>query len=679
MNPGRKTVSPQTPPPKSGPGWPGFQILESHPIHHRIASHSMAKASNGIPVALVSMPWGAIAKPSLALALLKPCLQRAGFVPHVHLLNMLFAQQIGLRLYEDIADGFFYPEWFFSTALFGANGLGEIENSWNDLSLNPAGADLKRQLARIAGGSEALCAKIATEYVPRFIEACLAHTNWSDYLVVGFTTTFAQSLSSLLLAKRIKETYPQVKIVFGGANVDAQMGVEFIHAFPWIDYVVHGEAEDTFPTLLNHVASGQTDAKVPGVSMRRGQDVLRGDRDARPQADLNASPLPDYSDYLHELERCDFSKKLHLELCYESSRGCWWGAKHHCTFCGLNGTTMAFRAKDPARVYSEILELSSKYHCLSFTAADNILDLEYFTQLLPRLAELHTDIRLFYEVKANINPDQVRLLRAAGITRIQPGIESFNSRILRLMRKGVTVIQNIQLLKCCYEIGIDATYNILYGFPGEVPADYTDLPHLFRLLFHLRPPSGMAPVLFERFSPYFFDKASFGLELRPLRAYSLIFPDSRVDLNEIAYFFEGKWQGQAAAPEEYMGEALETWRIWSKHWQEQNVFFHYSKGPNYLIIYDNRPRIPGASPRVRKIRLDEEVSCIYLFCDEHRSFSAINKMMTSKFGSDVSEDAVRSWLDALVFQGLMFREGDRYLALAVHKEAQSRPTGKSMF
>src|SRR3954465_271775 len=38
----------------------------------------------------------------------------------------------------------------------------------------------------------------------------------------------------------------------------------------------------------------------------------------------------------------------------ETARGCWWGAKNHCTFCGLNGETMGFRAKSADRVMTEI-------------------------------------------------------------------------------------------------------------------------------------------------------------------------------------------------------------------------------------------------------------------------------------------------------------------------------------
>lgn len=632
-----------------------------------------AGRSTGAPVALVCMPWGSIAKPSLAMALLKRCVALAGFTPELHHLNFRFAERLGLPLYEKITDeSFFHPEWFFSQALFGPGGLGEIKNGWGELGEQPVARDMAARLARLVGGSEELCATIAHEHVPRFIDECLAGADWGRYMAVGFTTTFGQSLASLLLAARIKDRWPQVKIVFGGANVDAEMGVEFMRGFPWVDYVVHGEAEHSFPALLHGLAAGRGEQRIPGVSLRQGQTLVRGDGDAGPVVDLDTSPEPDYSDYLRELERSGFKKQLPWQLFFESSRGCWWGAKHHCTFCGLNGTTMAFRKKSPARVFNEIKRLSDEYRCLHLAATDNILSMDYFHELLPRLAELDTDIELFYEVKANLTRAQVHTLARGGIKSIQPGIESFSTRVLGLMRKGVTSLQNIQLLKWCHEDDIEPGYNILYGFPGEAPEDYRDLPQLFRLLGHLRPPKGLSRVMYERFSPYFFDRERFGLQLSPLPGYEFVFPESRVDLDKVAYFFAGSCAGQTTDPEEYIRPTREAWQQWLRHWEDETLFCHYLKGPNYVTIMDNRPRVAGGAAATRKVTLDARLGAVYLFCDESRPFQAICAMVAGRFEGPLRENELRASLDHLVFQGLMLREGERYLSLAVRRRPRAK-------
>jgi hypothetical protein len=98
---------------------------------------------------------------------------------------------------------------------------------------------------------------------------------------------------------------------------------------------------------------------------------------------------------------------------------------------------------------------------------DNILDMRYFSDLLPALAEDERPWEIFYEVKANLSRAQVASLRAAGVTRIQPGIESFSDRLLKLMRKGTSGLRNVQLLKWCREHDVGVDWNIIYGFPGR--------------------------------------------------------------------------------------------------------------------------------------------------------------------------------------------------------------------
>lgn len=621
------------------------------------------------PIALVYMPWGSASRGSIAVGIIKQCARRAGVEPDVHYLNIKFAEKVGIELYEKISDSSaFFPEWFFSSVLFGPRGLGLVKNSWEDLLATELGSKMAERLTEMADGSEALCQKIVNDYVPTFIDECLTSVDWFKYRVVGFSATFAQTLASLLLAKHIKDRHPETKIVFGGANVDSEMGFEVIKAFDWVDYVVHGEAERSFPQLLNNIFTENFSEKIPGVSIRRGVQVEPGFSEAQLLKDLNESPIPDYTDFMKEVERANIDKRLRIKLSFESSRGCWWGAKAHCTFCGLNGNNMAFRKKDASRVYDEILQLASHYRCLTLHAVDNILDMGYFNHLLPRLAEADLDLALFYEVKANLTREQVHKLAASGITKIQPGIESFNSELLRLMRKGVTAIQNIQLLKWCLEDGIDPSWNILYGFPGESPSQYEDLPRILRLLFHLRPPGGISPVIFERFSPYHFDQQKFKLTLTPFPLYCMLYPE-QVNYDKVAYYFHGKWEGQEVDPQEYISPALDVYQNWLTRWEEGKTLFYYEKGPGFLTLYDNRPLRNGAGLRFRRLNLNEKQAKVYLFCDHNRSFNAIQHMLNECYENPLPEVKTRIMLDQFVSQGLMFAENDRYLSLAVRKNS----------
>ena len=80
---------------------------------------------------------------------------------------------------------------------------------------------------------------------------------------------------------QIKKRHPLVKVVFGGANFEGEMGPEYVRAFSFIDYAVVGEGDIAFPALLRYLAGCKgenvvvTDA-VPDTSWP--EDAKQGDR-----------------------------------------------------------------------------------------------------------------------------------------------------------------------------------------------------------------------------------------------------------------------------------------------------------------------------------------------------------------------------------------------------------------
>jgi radical SAM superfamily enzyme YgiQ (UPF0313 family) len=151
---------------------------------------------------------------------------------------------------------------------------------------------------------------------------------------------------------------------------------------------------------------------------------------------------------------------------------------------------MTYRSKSAPRALAELTHLATSYPGADIQVVDNILDLKYFKTLLPELAERKLNVSLFYETKSNLKKEQVRLLRDAGVKHIQPGIESFSDRVLKIMKKGVSGLQNIQLLKWCKEIGVEPLWNFLLGFPGESPDDYRQMPDLASRVCYSGPDRG---------------------------------------------------------------------------------------------------------------------------------------------------------------------------------------------
>ena len=168
--------------------------------------------------------------------------------------------------------------------------------------------------------------------------------------MIGCTCSFEQITSSAALLNKYKELDPGVITILGGANCEGEMAEGILSLGTRIDYVASGDSEELFPCFLAQALRGRAPA----------ERILHG----KPCANLDALPLPDYQDYFdqynHYLAGADLGPHAPA-LPYESSRGCWWGEKHHCTFCGLNGNTMAFREKAPDLVIAELLALAGRY------------------------------------------------------------------------------------------------------------------------------------------------------------------------------------------------------------------------------------------------------------------------------------------------------------------------------
>src|SRR3954463_9020936 len=113
------------------------------------------------------------------------------------------------------------------------------------------------------------------------------------------------------------------------------MGLQLFDAFPWLAAVCCGGADVAFPRLLGALLDGEPH-DIPGVLLRQGGRPARA---SVPVTDLDALPLPEYGDFFAQLARSRQDEDA-AHIVVETSRGCWWGVKHHCTFCGLNGDTM---------------------------------------------------------------------------------------------------------------------------------------------------------------------------------------------------------------------------------------------------------------------------------------------------------------------------------------------------
>jgi ribosomal peptide maturation radical SAM protein 1 len=604
-------------------------------------------------VALVNMPFSYSKYPSIQLGTLSALLKSQGIPVECHHLNVRFAHQIGVPLYEMICEKrALFGEWLFSYLLFRDNPKrAEYPHVFKPVF---------EQIVRESGKPTAYFEEMASRVAPQFLTWALTAFDWGQYKLIGFTSTFDQNVASLTMAKLIKDLYPDVKIVFGGANYDGEMGQEYFRVFPFIDHVVVGEGEEAFPALVRHILDEKADGFPNGVTYRQGEQV-RLTPNTSLFSDFTKTGPPDYDDYYHLLaELGEAAQGLDRILLYEGSRGCWWGEKHHCTFCGLNAQSMKFRAKSSEQVAKEMAYLSHRYDTARFRLVDNIIDMKYVENLFGKFAADHCDLDIFIETKSNLHKSQIRALAVGGVKCMQPGLESLSLNQLRAMDKGVTPMQNIICLKWSFYYRVTVSWNILLGFPGETNEDYRRQIDLIPSLVHLQPPEATGKFWLERFSPYYTRPQEYGVRITgPGLAYEYVYDRGRVDLMKIAYDFEYELENWPVDPHLYqeLVAAVEGWQ--RLHASQDRPFLYYSKALDYVTIYDGRnPKAPTRQ------RYDGAAALVIELCNEAaKSVEQIRAGVADRV--DASNEALTRLLNDLTGKRILYEERGKYFTLAI--------------
>jgi len=604
-------------------------------------------------VMLVCMPFASATIASIQIGLLAAVARQAGHMADTLHLNLDLSATLGEAVYEALCGhrGRMTGEWLMAPAAFGA------EAPYDEVAFLDAFPDEAQWLFEATGLDEAGLKTLRWDILPDFVDRCARSTDWTRYDVVGFTSTFQQNVASLALARRIKQFSPATRTLFGGANMEAEMGLEQMRHFSWVDMLVVGEADIAFPRLLDAVAD-ETEPDFPGIAHRRDGAIAFA-RQADPVTDLDRLPTPFYAEYFERA--ADLGIASLDRLPFETSRGCWWGAKHHCTFCGLNGIGMGYRNKNAARVHAELAELSDLHSLHRFDATDNILAIQHIEDVLKPIAETHVDYEFFYEVKANLKREQLRVLRGGGVRRVQPGIESLSTHILALMNKGATMLQNVRFMKWARYYDIRVNWNLLSGFPGETIDDYARQMVILNRIAHLEPPSGLSKIWLERFSPYFTRRDQFPISaIRPERSYEFVYPGA-VDLQKVAYFFD--YDMADVAPAEALFDTEDLIIAWRARWSDPATrpTLTYRKLPGGLLVEDRR----GSEDMV-SYALGGVLGHVYERCsDTARSLGQLAGDIASLTGERPDEEDLQGALETLSDTGLMIGEDGLYLSLAL--------------
>lgn len=513
-------------------------------------------------VLLIQMPFFRLDAPSLGLAMLEAALARAGMDCDLEHLNLDLGARVGAELYSWVAGR--APRHLLLGDLVFAPLLHD-----RDLDLDR----VRALAARLSHRRDERVPDPVLDRMPAMAQAArdlvddaISRWSWADYDLVGIGT-FSSVVPALALARHVKRAAPTARVILGGSSCEGEMGAQLHRSFPFVDFVCRGEGEALIVELADRLAGGRAVEGIEGLIWRddgatRGPALgARGGGASRADPyPLDRLPVPRHDRWLARARALGLLPPEELQLPIETSRGCWYGERRHCVFCGLNGERMRFRRKSPGRVTAEIDELASRgvqvLHCV-----DNVLDRALLKTVLPELARRRTGRQLFWEVRPDFSRSEMELLARSGVLWVQAGIESLSTPLLRRMGKGTTALQNVRFLRHAAELGIGASWSVLFGLPGEDPAQYDAMAALIPALSHLQPPRLVQQVRMDRFSPLFEERGGL-TNVVPTPAYAELFPFDDDTVARLAYFFEFDYEpprdvhaGFAAC-----AAAIERWR-----------------------------------------------------------------------------------------------------------------------
>lgn len=325
-------------------------------------------------------------------------------------------------------------------------------------------------------GIISLAANLRTKNIPvRIYKPRIRLINKPDYKIVasdilkhkpsiiGFSTWCISYAASLLVAKELKTLAPETPIIFGGPQASI-ISKQTLIKFPYIDFILIGEADISFPHFISEWTKKKPDfSKISGLTYRIGTNVLQN-RSNDTITNLDELPIPAY-------DLIPKQKSLKLDV----GRGC----PFHCTYCSTNNFfSKKYRIKSADRIIIEMMTAYTERKINSFSFAHDMFTLnkEFILELCTKLLILieKNGFAFTWTCSARIDcvSDEMLInMKKAGCRSIFFGIESGSEKIQKKIQKNLDVIKAYKIADLCRTIGMDMHASFIIGFPDETKSD----------------------------------------------------------------------------------------------------------------------------------------------------------------------------------------------------------------
>jgi len=291
-----------------------------------------------------------------------------------------------------------------------------------------------------------------------------------DPAVVGFTATTHNRLQAIAVIKLLKKKKSSLLIIVGGPHFSLtdQNALEVV---PEIDCVVRREGEVTTKELLEAWPNQEKLKNVLGITYRGadGQIIVNEDRPFL--KDWSQLPFPAW--HLYDLNK--YQKKIYgtdfRTIGVISARGC----PNVCTFCcNAAYCRSILRLRDPRNFVDELEFLNKEYGFEGFNFWDDTLTVskEHVMNICQEILKRHLEIKWYARARVNtVDEEMIKTMKKAGCVRISFGIESGSPRVLKVIKKNITLDQARKAVHLSSQAGLIVSLNFIVNLPTETMAD----------------------------------------------------------------------------------------------------------------------------------------------------------------------------------------------------------------
>lgn len=284
-----------------------------------------------------------------------------------------------------------------------------------------------------------------------FIDGNLEKDPWKtieNYLKTGEFKYFGATVmpgpqlrQAIPFTKKIKETFPDIITVWGGYFASNQYKVALNSGY--VDYIINGPGDRTFPELIQAIENEATD-RVVLIKNLIYKNPENNITKTAVEALLDQDTLPKFPyEYLNTFYPVrNYLAKTFMgnkTLSYHSSMGCPFS----CSFCAVVPIYNArWKGMSASRIYEDVQYFKEKHNIDAIEFHDN----NFFTskKRVLEFSELILNDNISYWGEGRIDTinmysdDELRLMRKAGCKMIFLGAETGNDEILKQMNKGGT-------------------------------------------------------------------------------------------------------------------------------------------------------------------------------------------------------------------------------------------------